>query len=310
MGEKSSVLFKASDYYSPKFWPMWLFFGLLRLVSLLPYRVEILLGRQLGRIIKLLAGSKRQRIVDINLERCFPEKSRAECDAIKTDCYQNIGISLIEMAMCWWWPAEKFRPLVEFEGREHLDAVLDSGRGAILLSGHFTSLEIGGRLLSLYLPFQAMYRTQRNPLFDSYLYTQRSSYLANVVSRKNTRELMRGIKKGIPTWYAPDQDFRRERNVFAPFMGIDTATITAGSRLAQATGAAMLPYYPERKADGTGYVLRIDPPLPDFPSGDDLEDATRINQAIEKFIRLHPANYMWIHQRFKTRPPGEAPFYP
>ena len=310
MGEKSSVIFKASDYYSPKFWPMWLFFGLLRLITMLPYRAEIRLGRLLGRIIQMIAGKKRQRIVDINLERCFPEKSEAERESIKNDCYGNIGISLIEMAMCWWWPPEKLKPLVEIEGREHLDAVLDSGRGAILLSGHFTSLELGGRLLALYLPFQAMYRTQRNPLFDSYLYTRRASYLANIVSRKNMRELMRGIKKGLPTWYAPDQDFRRERNVFVPFMGIETATITAGSRLAQTTGAAMLTFYPARKPDGSGYILRIDPPLENFPSGDDIEDATRINQAIEKFVRMDPANYMWIHQRFKTRPPGEDPFYP
>ena len=99
----------------------------------------------------------------------------------------------------------------------------------------------------MYLPFQVMYRTQRNKLFDSYLYTRRSSYFVNTVSRKKTRQLIKGIKKGVPTWYAPDQDFRRERNVFAPFMGIATATITAGSRLAQSSGAAMLPYYPERK---------------------------------------------------------------
>ncbi|UCH39111.1 MAG: lipid A biosynthesis lauroyl acyltransferase, partial [Gammaproteobacteria bacterium] len=200
--------------------------------------------------------------------------------------------------------------LVEIEGREHLDAVLDSGRGAILLTGHFTSLEIGARLLALYVPVQVMYRTQRNELFDSYLYSKRSSYFVNTVSRKNTRQLIKGIKSGIPTWYAPDQDFRRERNVFAPFMGIATATISASSRLAQSSGAAMLPYYPERKNDGTGYILRIDPPLPDFPSGDDLEDATRINQSIEKYARMQPENYMWTHPRFKTRPPGEAPFYP
>ncbi len=212
--------------------------------------------------------------------------------------------------MCWWWPAEKLRALVQIEGREHLDEVLASGRGVILLTGHFTSLEIGARLLALFMPVQVMYRTQRNPMFDSYLFTRRSSYFVNTVSRKNTRQLIKGLKNRIPTWYAPDQDFRRERNVFAPFMGIATATITASSRLAQSSGAAMLPYYPERKKDGSGYILHIEPPLTDFPSGDDLVDATQINQSIEKYARLFPENYMWIHQRFKTRPPGEAPFYP
>jgi len=301
MGKKSSVIFTASDYYSPKFWLTWFILGLLRLVSLLPYRAELFIGRLIGRLIFLFSG-QRKSIVDTNLENCFPDKSRHQRD-------RNIGISLVEMAMCWWWPTEQLEAIVEIEGREHLDAVLASGRGAILLTGHFASLEIGARLLALYMPVQVMYRTQRNELFDSYLYTQRSSYFANTVSRKNTRQLIKGLKNKIPTWYAPDQDFRRERNVFAPFMGIATATITATSRLAQSSGAALLPYYPQRKKDGSGYILHIDAPLQDFPSGDDFKDASAVNQSIEKFVRLYPESYIWIHKRFKTRPPGKSPFY-
>ena len=201
------------------------------------------------------------------------------------------------------------RRRVEIRGREHVDALRAEGRGVILLTGHFTSLEIGARLLALFMPVQVMYRTQRNELFDSFLYTRRNSYFVNTVSRKNMRQLVKGIRDGVPTWYAPDQDFARERNVFAPFMGIATATITASSRLAQSSGAAMLPFYPERRADGSGYILHIEPPLPDFPSGDDLADASAINRSIERFARRQPENYMWIHQRFKTRPPGEPPFY-
>jgi KDO2-lipid IV(A) lauroyltransferase len=309
MGKTSSVIFKASDYYSPKFWPTWIGFGLLRLISLLPYRAGLFTGHLIGRLIYPFSG-RLKRIVDINLAHCFPEKSLQERNRIKIDCYRNLGVSLVEMAMCWWWKTEQLEAIVEIEGRENLDAVLESGRGAILLTGHFSSLEIGARLLALFMPVQVMYRTQRNDLFDSYLFTRRSSYFANTVSRKNTRLLIKGIKNKIPTWYAPDQDFRRERNVFAPFMGIATATITATSRLAQSSGAALLPYYPERKKDGSGYVLRIDAPLPDFPGGDDFKDASAVNQSIEKFVRLHPENYIWIHPRFKTRPPGEAPFYP
>jgi len=308
MGSKSSVVFKASDYLSPKYWSTWCLLGLMRLVALLPYRGQLAAGRLLGDLFARLMPA-RKRIVDRNLARCFPELSAGERERISRESLQNIGISLIEIGICWWWPASRLEAMVEVRGREHLDAVLDSGRGAILLTGHFTSLEIGARLLALFMPVQVMYRTQRNPLLDSYLYTRRSSYFVNTVSRKNTRQLIKGIRDKVPTWYAPDQDFRRERNVFAPFMGIATATITASSRLAQSSGAAMLPYYPERKADGSGYTLYIDPPLENFPSGDDLTDATAVNQSIEKYVRLHPANYMWIHQRFKTRPPGEADFY-
>lgn len=309
MASHISKDFKASDYWHPKFWPLWISFGMLRVATLFPYRAQLSMGRFLGNVLQFLAGSRR-RIVNINLQHCFPEKTQAERDKIRNECYHNIGIALLEMAMCWWWSDQRLKPLVEIRGQEHIDEVLQSGRGVILLTGHFTSLEIGGRLFTLSKPLQAMYRTQKNRLFDSYLYTRRNSYLENTISRKNTRQMIKGIKKLVPTWYAPDQNFQNEKNVFAPFMGVQTATISAGSRIAQASGGAMLPFYPERKRDGSGYIIWIEAPLENFPSGDDVKDATEINACIEKFVRLNPEQYMWIHKRFKTRPPGEPEIYP
>ncbi len=288
---------------------MWFTLGLLRMASLLPYRSQISLGSIIGKIIQSISRS-RQRVVDINLQLCFPEKSLAERKKIRNATFQNIGIALLEMAMCWWWSEDRLRPLVEIRGREHIETVLASGRGVILLTGHFTSLEIGGRLFTLSIPLQAMYRTQKNGLFDSYLYTRRKSYLENAISRKNTRQMIKGIKNLIPTWYAPDQNFAGEKNVFAPFMGVQAATISAGSRIAQSSGGVTLPFYPERKKDGSGYIIWIEPPLKDFPSGDEARDAAAVNASIEKFVRQNPEQYMWIHKRFKTRPPGEPAIYP
>jgi len=287
---------------------MWISFALLRFTTLFPYSIHLKAGRLLGQLIRRMSG-KRQKVVDINLKLCFPEKPLEELNQIKIRAYENLGISLFELAMCWWWKPERLKPLVEVRGLEHVEKCLESKQAVILLSGHFTSLELGGRLLALFLPFQAMYRTQKNPLFDSLLYTKRQGYLVDVISRKNTRRMIKGIRSLIPTWYAPDQNFRRERNVFAPFFGVPTATITASSRLAESGRAAMLPYYPERKSDGSGYILWIKPPLENFPSGDDLTDATAINASIEQFVRKNPDQYMWVHQRFKTRPPGEPRFY-
>jgi KDO2-lipid IV(A) lauroyltransferase len=309
MSSHSSTAFSARNYIHPRFWMMWFTFALLRLASLLPYHFQLVLGKFLGRGIKLISG-RRQRVVEINLELCFPEKTVQERERIKNECYESIGIAFFELAMCWWWSEKRLKPLIEVRGMEHLETVLGNGQGAILLSGHFTSLEIGGRLFTLTTPLQVMYRTQRNALFDSYLYSKRCSYLENVISRKSTRQLIRGIKKLIPTWYAPDQNFTNERNIFAPFMGVPAATITASSRLVQSAGCAMLPFYTYRKPDGTGYILTIEPPLENFPSGDDLTDATAINASIEKFTRSHPEQYMWIHQRFKNRPEGEPSLYP
>ena len=309
MVRHSSEAFKASDYWHPRFWPMWISFGLLRIAALFPYSAQLFMGKILGRFFQLTSRS-RQRTVDTNLQLSFPDKPKAERDKIKNECFQNIGIALLEMAMCWWWSEKRLKPLVEIRGQEHIDAVFKTGRGVILLTGHFTSLEIGGRLFTLTIPLQAMYRAQKNPLFDSYLYTRRNSYLTETISRNNSRRLIKSIKNLVPTWYAPDQNFPNEKNVFAPFMGVQTATISASSRLAQSSGAAMLPFYPERKPDGSGYIIWVEPPLENFPSGDDVSDATEINASIEKFVRMNPAQYMWIKKRFKTRPAGEPPIYP
>jgi len=276
---------------------MWITFGLLRLATLFPYAYHIKLGRFLGRLIHRLAG-KKESIVDTNLELCFPEKSIEERNQIKNRTYENYGISLLELAICWWWKAERLKPLVEVRGLEHVENCLKNNQAVILLSGHFTSLEIGGRLLALHLPFQAMYRTQKNLFFDSLLYAKRKSYLVDVISRKNTRRVLMGIRSLIPTWYAPDQDFARERNVFAPFFGIPTATITASTRLAASGKAAMVTFYPERKSDGSGYILWIQPPLDNFPSGDEVVDATAVNAAIEKCVRQSMEQYRWMHPRF------------
>ena len=308
MASHKSELFRASDYLHPRYWLMWITIGLLRFTTLFSYSVHLSVGRFLGRIIHRIAG-KRENVIDTNLRLCFPQKTLEERKQIKDKAYENLGISLLELAMCWWWKPERLKPLVEIRGLEHVERCLQNKQAVILLSGHFTSLELGGRLLALTLPFQAMYRTQKNPLFDSLLYTKRQGYLVDVISRKNTRRMIKGIRSLIPTWYAPDQNFAHERNVFAPFFGVPTATITASSRLAESGRAAMLPYYPERKSDGSGYILWIKPPLENFPSGDDLTDATAINASIEQFVLQNPDQYMWVHQRFKTRPEGEPSIY-
>jgi KDO2-lipid IV(A) lauroyltransferase len=308
MASHKSEPFRARDYLHPRYWSMWLFFALLRLAAFLPYRTQLTLGRKLGRLSRGLSA-KRRRIVRTNLALCFPDLDAREREKLDHLSFENLGISIFELAMCWWWSEERLRPLVEIRGQENVQACLDRGQGVILLSGHFSSLEIGGRLLALFMPFAAMYRTQKNRLFDSLLYSKRQGYLEDVISRKNTRRMIKGIKNLTPTWYAPDQNFANERNVFAPFFGVPTATITASSRLAKSSGAAMVPFYPERKADNSGYILWLLPAMQDFPSGDDLADATAINATIEQFARKRPEQYMWVHQRFKTRPPGEPRLY-
>ncbi|HIO55127.1 MAG TPA: LpxL/LpxP family Kdo(2)-lipid IV(A) lauroyl/palmitoleoyl acyltransferase [Chromatiales bacterium] len=305
---EASIPFAFWRFLHPRYIGPWFTLFVLRLLALLPYSALLGIGRALGRFI-VWSGISRAHIMDINLRLCFPDKSDDERAEIRGLSYQNIAISLMETAMCWWWSDRRLRRLVTIEGLEHVHEALKLGKGVILVTGHFTSLEIGGRLFSLYAPLQAMYRTQPNKLFDSFLTMQRERYLTQMIPRQRTRQLLRGLKANLPTWYAPDQNFTRERNVFAPFMGIPAATIVAGARIAKVSGAPMLPFFPQRNEDGSGYTLIIDPPLENFPCGDDLQDATRINQSIEKYLYQYPSQYIWSHKRFKNRPEGEADLY-
>ncbi len=114
---------------------------------------------------------------------------------------------------------------------------------------------------------------------------------------------------GHAVWYSPDQDFGRHASVFAPFFGIEAATIKLTAKIARMTGAPVIPLVFHRNPDDRTYTLEYLPPLADFPSGDEVSDAARVNAVIEAAIRRHPEQYLWLHRRFKTRPAGEASVY-
>lgn len=295
--------------FGPRYWLTWLWLGLAwLLVLLLPYRAQLWLGAGLGRLLAWLIP-RRRRIAARNLELCFPELDSAQRATLLRKHYQNLGIGVFETGIAWWWPDRRFARLLRFEGLEHLQNLGD--RGALLLSPHLTSLEIGCSAISLKLCLDGMYRPNNNPVLD---YVQRQGRERRVrTGRARPRDDLRGIfkalRQGRILWYAPDQDYGPRRSIFAPLFGHAAATVTATARLAARTGAAVVPYTYFRRADGGGYHIRVYPPLVEFPSGDDLTDATRINRLVEHYIRQCPEQYLWVHRRFKTRPPGQASLY-
>ena len=155
-----------------------------------------------------------------------------------------------------------------------------------------------------------MYKKHRNPLFEAVMKQARERNYERAIERHDVRGLLRSLKQGHAVWYAPDQDFGAQHSVFAPFMGVMCATLAAPARLAKLSGAPVVPFFPQRLHDGSGYRLILLPALKDFPGGDDVADATRINDVIEQAVRRAPDQYLWLHRRFKTRPPGAAPLYP
>jgi KDO2-lipid IV(A) lauroyltransferase len=295
-------------FLSPNYWPTWLGLGLLWLVVQLPYTWQLKIGAILG-VLTSYVIPKRRKITRVNLKLCFPELSDAERKKLLRDNFASIGIAVIEMAMSWWMPSYKLDKLVTLHGTENADPAFAKGKGIILLGAHFTTLDLAGRICAEKYPFDVLYRPPKNKLIHALLLRRRQDSFSNTIDRNDLRSMIRKLAQNRAIWYAPDQDYGRKYSVFVPFFGVNAATITATARLAKMSGAAVMPVFQYRLPKGQGYEIFVHPALTDFPSGNDEQDAIRINQILEEAIRKAPEQYLWAHRRFKTRPEGEPSFY-
>lgn len=252
----------------------------------------------------------RRHVVLRNISACFPELDYRASKRLSRRNYRVTGQSILSNSIAWWASEKRLDRLVNIVGKEHLDAADDSGRPVILLVGHFVALELGGLYLARQ-PIIDIYRKPRNQLLNELLLNRRKRWGTATVCeiKEGLKPVIRAMKKGARFYYLPDQDLGRERSVFVPFMGIQTATIPALSRLCRMTNAIVLPCYTKQLARGAGFEIVIKPALEDYPSGDIYGDAGKMNQAIEAMVREAPEQYFWLHKRFKTRPDGEPPFY-
>jgi KDO2-lipid IV(A) lauroyltransferase len=292
----------------PRYWPTWLALGVLRVFEPLPFPVLVWLGSIMGNILAKLPLSF-VRIAKRNLELCLPERSPAQRDEILRQHFRSVGIGIFETAMSWWSSDERIRKLTHLEGEEHLQAALAKGRGAILLSAHFTTLEIGARSLCVRLPTNIMYRPTKNEVLERFLMRNRGRQAKRAIPRDDVRTLITALKNNEPVWYAPDQSYRKKGAEMVPLFGIPAATNTATSRLARMTGAAVLPYFPERLPGGRGYRMTILPALDNFPTDSPAADALTFNHLIEAHVRKVPEQYLWIHRRFKGLTPDYPDYY-
>lgn len=292
---------------SPKYWPFWPIVGLLRLLVLLPFNLQLKMGRGLGRAI-LAFGGRIKNTAATNIELCFPSLSLAERQKLLRESFESIGIAIFETATGWWGNDKKLRNIpTRLVGEEHLVAALQKGKGAILCSPHFTSLELVGRLYALQKPFAVMYRPQKNPLIEYITRRALDKHYVDVVTRNETRKMLKLLNENNIVWYAPDIDAGVRNSVFVPYFGVLAASITATPRYAQLSGAPIVFGFFYRQDDGSyDFVIK---PLENYPSGELEKDVTRINQEFEKAILVKPAQYLWQYKRFKTRPAGEKRFY-
>jgi lipid A biosynthesis lauroyl/palmitoleoyl acyltransferase len=296
-------------FVNPLHWPLWLVIGLLYLTTLLPYRGILLLGRVFGGLGFYLLPQRR-RIMRTNMRLIYPDLDESAIRQLVKQCFYSASLMPFEMIWAWWGSDKKLQPLVRFEGLENLEAAAAQDKGVLLLGSHFSTLEIQGRFMAFKVDnLYPTYKPAHNSLFELVMTHSRRHMNKGLVDSSDMRGILKLLKQKQIIWYAPDQDFGSERSVFAPFMGIQTATLTMTARLAKVSGAPMLPLSCERLPGAQGYVMRIGPPLADFPSGDDVKDATAINAAIEYQVQRVPEQYLWGHRRFKTRPRGEKQLY-
>ena len=293
---------------APRHWPAWLGIGFIRALVLLPARWVIGLGAAFGVAVSPLLRARRH-VITRNLELCFPELDAAQRESLRREATLEMGRMLGEFALGWFASDARLARLkVGIEGLEHLEAARAAGRGVLLVGGHFSHLELCARLISRQILIAGMYRRMDSAVFEYMVLRARLRYADTMFDKDQLRGCVKYLKQGGTIWYAPDQDMRGKDTVFAPFFGIPASTITATHHFARLSGAAVMPFFHRRTPDG-GYALRLEAPLADFPGEDVVTDTARVNAAIERMVREAPAQYLWAHKRFKTRPPGQPPVY-
>jgi len=294
---------------SPRHWPAWLGVAVIWLIARLPQGALLWLGRRLGGLV-LRVPSARRHIAQSNIALCFPELSAAERTALVNVNLRDIGLMLVEFALGWMGSDRRMASIpTRIEGIEHLEAARAQGKGVLLVGGHFSHLELCARLVSQRIRIAGMYRRMDSSVFEWVVLRARLRYAAAMFDKDDLRGTVKYLRGGGTLWYAPDQDMRSKDTVFVPFFGVSAATITATHHLARMSGAVVIPFFHRRMPGRQGYALRLGTPLEGFPGTDALADTARVNTCIEQMVREAPEQYLWVHKRFKTRPPGEPTIY-
>jgi KDO2-lipid IV(A) lauroyltransferase len=295
-------------FLAPRYWPTWLLLGLMHVAARLPPSGQQRLGRALGGLLRR-AKRRENRVAARNLELCFKHLDTAERQALLARHFEAVGMSFVEMGVGWFTPIEALLERVTIGGREHLDAALARGNGALLFAAHFTTLEVGVAVLEAITPrASCMYRPQRNAMMDAMIRRGRDRFAHEQIPRDNVRALLRNLRDNYAVVYLPDQTTLGKQSELLPFFGEPAVTNTATSKLAAISGATVLPYFFRRLPNGD-YRVDIGPPVEGLPSESATRDTERLTARLEDYIRLAPEQYLWLYKKFKGRPPPHPDVY-
>lgn len=296
-----------SDYLLPKYWLSWLAVGISWLLARLPLSWQRRTARWLGHWLANTNNS-RMHIIRRNIDRCFPgESSEYRQELVAANLESSLRMMFDLLNFIWRQPETLIEP-TRVVGEEHLKRALATNKPLLLVSGHFTPLFSYLAKLAAIAPFDAIYRRLDNPLLEAHLYQRGiAKHPINTFHRKDIRDMLAKLAANGTVVIVPDQDFGLKRGVFITFFGIPTATVTTIPQYAAQTSAEVLLFSAYR--EGEACVMEIEPVLENYPSGDDVADTQLWSDWLERKIRERPADYLWMHKRFKTRPDGEANFY-
>ena len=288
-------------FWTPNHWYLWLVLGFLRLTSLLPYDVQLRLFKSIGRALHRF-DLKRRATTRRNIEICFPELSLDERNALVLAHYEALGASLVELGLARWASDAKIAAMSRIEGAENLTEALEQGEAVILLTGHFTPLELSGRVMRPICPhIDAVFQAHPNEFLTEILRTNRERAAKKTIESSDVRGMVRSLRSGAALWFAPDQTVYSKQSVLTSFFDEPALTNTATSKLAKLGKAIAVPWFLRRLPEG-GYLMTILPRMENFPSDDPVEDTRQYVAILEEAIRRCPEQYVWTYRRFKGRP--------
>ena len=284
-------------YLLPRYWLTWAGLGVMRAVEKLPYSAQMQLGNAIGLLLRRLPLSY-VRIARRNIALCLPQLNESERAALLDRHCRSLGMALCETADTWWSSDRRLKGLADVQGLHHLEAALAKGRGAILVGGHFTTIEISTRILGTVVPLNVIYRPMKNALLSHIMFESFCRH-GKPIPKDDIRSMVRALKRNEAVWFAPDQSYRNKGAAMVKFFGIPAASNPATSRLARISGAAVMTYFGERLPGNAGYRVVIGPALENFPGTDPVDDVERYNRLLEAQVRQVPEQYLWVHRRFK-----------
>jgi KDO2-lipid IV(A) lauroyltransferase len=294
-------------YLGPKYWLIWIGFGILWTITRLPLPAVLKVGDGFGLLLYKLGGS-RVKTGQRNLELCFPEKSVTEREQILLQCFKHCGHGLFLSGIVWWSRIKRIKRLCRVEGLEPIVDAVANGEKVLLVVPHSTCLEISSVAITDHFKFNVLFRVHDNPMWEYVAGKGRGRFNVRLFPRKEVKGFLQSLETEGTAALAPDQDLGAKRSVFVPFFGIQTATVPSVSDFATLTGAkvAFVDYYMD---ENNTFVAKCGGILDNFPTDDKVADTARLSAILEESIRQHPEQYLWLHRRFKTRPEGEAKLY-